>query len=83
MSTILTAQDVFNGPGFDADHILGKAKRELGRLRTARGFEEPYDHMFNFAVTLAAVCDLSRPFERSSALDWEEGAAFHELGASH
>lgn len=57
MTTFLTAQNVFNGSGFDVDHLLRKADRELARLRAARGFEEPYDHMFNFAVTLAAICD--------------------------
>lgn len=57
MANVLTAQNVFNGPGFDVDHMLRKADRELARLRAARGLEEPYDHMFNFSVTLAAVCD--------------------------
>lgn len=56
MATLLTAQQTFNGPGFDDGELLRKAERELDRLRSARGME-PYDHMVNFAVTLAAVCD--------------------------
>lgn len=70
MYNILTAQDVFNGPGFDADHMLRKAERELVRLRSARGLEEPYDNMFNFAVTLAAVCDWTFHVHLSSLPRW-------------
>lgn len=56
MTTVLTAQKTFNGEGFDDREMLNKADRELVRMRASRGMN-PYDHMFNFAVTLAAVCD--------------------------
>lgn len=70
MTTVLTAQDVFNGPGFDANHMLRKAERELTRLRAERGFQELYDHMFNFAVTLAAVCDWTFHVHLSALPRW-------------
>lgn len=57
MTTQLTAQDVFNGPGWDDQFLLSKAERELDRLRATRFIMVATDHMFNFAVTLAAVCD--------------------------
>lgn len=56
MTTLLTAQDVFNGVGFDDAEMLRKAERELDRL-LASGPMAANDHMFNFAVTLAAVSD--------------------------
>jgi len=70
MSNKLTAQQVFNGTGFDDKHMLRKAERELNRLRTARGFEEPFDHMMNFAVSLAAVCDWTFHIRLSSLPRW-------------
>ena len=70
MSTVLTAQNVFNGAGFDAAHMLRKAERELARLRTARDFMESYDHMFNFAVSLAAVCDWTFHVHLKSLPHW-------------
>jgi len=56
MATLLTAQNVFNGQGFDDAEMLRKAERELDRLRASRPMATN-DHMFNFAVTLAAVSD--------------------------
>ncbi len=54
---LTTAQDVFNGPGFDGPHMLEKAERELDRLLQAANPLIAYDHMFNFVVTMAAVAD--------------------------
>lgn len=56
-STLTTAQDVFNGPGFNGPHMLNKADRELHRLLQADDPMIAYDHMFNFVVTMAAVAD--------------------------
>lgn len=56
MATLLTAQEVFNGEGWDDQELLCKAERELDRLRNTRDLCAT-DHMFNFAVTLAAVCN--------------------------
>ena len=69
MATLLTAQDVFNGPGWDDQALLSKAERELDRLRTTRGMEAT-DHMFNFAVTLAAVCDWTFHLRLSNLPRW-------------
>ncbi|MGS1108166.1 hypothetical protein ACVCNH_18070 [Achromobacter anxifer] len=58
MTYNLTAQNIFNGPGFDDAEMLRKAKRELDRLKGAgAGSMNAYDHMMNFAVSLAAVSD--------------------------
>lgn len=69
MATPLTAQDVFNGPGWDDHALLLKAERELGRLRTAHNMDAT-DHMFNFAVTLAAVCDWTFHLHLSHLSRW-------------
>lgn len=70
MTTPLTAQQVFNGEGFDAQHMLRKAERELARIRTATDLDIVYDHMFNFAVTLAAVSDWTFHLELSQIPIW-------------
>lgn len=69
MSNVLTAQDVFNGPGFDDAEMLRKAERELGRLRTSR-LMDANDHMFNCVVTLAAVCDWTFHLKLSRLPRW-------------
>lgn len=69
MTAILTAQNTFNAPGFDDSMMLSKAERELSRLSPARGME-PYDHMFNFAVTLAALCDWTYHVRLSKLPRW-------------
>jgi hypothetical protein len=57
MTITLTAQAIFNAPGFDDSAMLSKAEREIDRLRASQTPKDMYDHMLNFAVTLAAVCD--------------------------
>lgn len=69
MATLLTAQEVFNGPGWDDQELLRKAERELDRLRITRGMGAT-DHMFNFAVTLAAVCDWTFHLRLSHLPKW-------------
>ncbi|RDU95263.1 hypothetical protein [Trinickia dinghuensis] len=69
MSTMLTAQDVFNGPGFDDAEMLRKAERELLRLRASR-LMDTNDHMFNCVVTLAAVCDWTFHLKLSHLPRW-------------
>jgi hypothetical protein len=69
MATILSAQELANGPGFDVGEMLRKAGRELDRMRLSRGMET-YDHMFNFAVTLAAVCDWTFHLQLSHLPRW-------------
>ncbi len=70
MAIRLTAQQVFNGPGFDDRHMLRKAERELARMRSDRDVEKVYDHMFNFATTLAAVCDWTFHLHLSPLPSW-------------
>ena len=70
MENFLTAQDVFNGEGWDDRALLFKAERELDRLRNARAMATT-DHMFNFAVTLAAVCDWTFHLHLSSLPRWK------------
>ena len=69
MATILTAQQTFNGPGLDVGEMLRKAERELDRMRSSRGMEI-YDHIFNFAVTLGAVCDWTFHLQLSNLPRW-------------
>lgn len=69
MATVLTAQKTFNGEGFDDQEMLRKADRELVRMRASRGMD-PYDHMFNFAVTLAALCDWTFHLRLSHIPSW-------------
>lgn len=69
MTTFLTAQQTFNGQGFDDGEMLRKAERELDRMRASRGMDA-YDHMFNFAVTLAAVCDWTFHLHLSHLPKW-------------
>jgi len=77
MANILSAQETFNGQGFDDRHMLRKAERELQKLRTASGLEEPYDHMFNFAVTLAAVSDWTFHLHLSQLPLWNKKKESH------
>lgn len=70
MSTILTAQNVFNGEGFSDASMLSKAQRELDRLRSSRDIMSSTDHMFNFAVTMAAVCDWTFHLRLSDLPRW-------------
>ena len=69
MQHLLTAQDVFNGRGWDDHALLRKAERELERLRSTHGMDAT-DHMFNFAVTLAAVCDWTFHLHLSNLPRW-------------
>lgn len=69
MNKMLTAQNTFNAPGFNDSMMLDKAERELERLLPARGFE-PYDHMFNFSLTLAALCDWTFHVRLSHLTRW-------------
>ncbi|MDR5809295.1 hypothetical protein [Caballeronia sp. LZ019] len=69
MVTMLTAHDVFNGPGLDDAEMLHKAERELLRMRASR-FADTHDHMFNCAVTLAAVADWTFHLKLSHLPRW-------------
>lgn len=71
MTTQLTAQNVFNGPGWDDKMMLEKAERELSRLRACRHILEAQDHMWNCAVTIAAVCDWKFHIHLSSLPRWK------------
>lgn len=70
MTITLTAQQIFNAPGFDDSAMLSKAERELHRLRASQTPDDMYDHMLNFAVTLAAVCDWTFHLHLSRLPQW-------------
>lgn len=54
---MITAQNLLNGPGFDDNFMLEKARRELNRIKASRDIWVIYDHIINFAVSIASVVD--------------------------
>lgn len=54
---MISAQTLLNGPGFDDNFMLEKAGRELARIKASRDIYVIYDHIINFAVSVASVAD--------------------------
>lgn len=67
----LSAQKLFNGPGFDDVYMKYKAKKELERIKHAQDLTDIYDHVMNFSVTIAAIADWTFHIKLANLPKWK------------
>lgn len=75
--TTITAQELLNGPGFNDEHMLEKAGRELERVRRCRDPLVIYDHFINFSVTVASIADWTFHLRLAGASKWNKKTEIH------
>jgi len=69
----LTAQRVFNGEGFDPHFFYQKCWRELDRAKSCTTDFDALDHIFNFAVSVAATREWIKHSNKKSLCTPNEG----------